>query len=91
MPRAGQFPRGHDARRSRAAAGRGPSASSIASVIRLTLGRDAALLCEQVQVLARAGDPQALCAAAALLAAVARGPAAAPAVEATAPPAGPPR
>jgi hypothetical protein len=70
MTRQGSFAVGHDARRN-VSYGRPPSGSSIAATIRRTLGPDTGRICEQVRVLAAAGDPAAVSAAAMLLAAVA--------------------
>ncbi len=50
-------------------AGRPPSSRTLSAMIRNTLGRDAPAIVERVRVLAQAGDPQAVSAAAVLLAA----------------------
>lgn len=61
------FLAGPDPRRNRA--GRPPSGRTIAAMIRRELGKDAADLVQRVRVLAMAGDPSAISAAAVLLAA----------------------
>ncbi len=63
-----KFQPGFDSRRNTAGGkGRAPSSRSISAKIRSTLGRDADAILEQVQTLARAGDAEAITAAAFLL------------------------
>lgn len=71
MTHSGRFQPGHDARRN-LSSGRARTGASIAAVIRRTLGHDVQRVCEQVKTLAAGGDPDAVLAAAVLLAAVAR-------------------
>ena len=58
---------GTDNRRNRS--GRPPSTRTLAALIRSTLGRDAPAIVERIRVMAQAGDPAAITAAAVLLAA----------------------
>jgi len=62
------FQPGHDPRRN---AGRLPTSTTISRAIRRELGRDAAVIVEQIRTQAVAGDPDAMIAAAFLLGAVA--------------------
>ncbi|MGE0674191.1 MAG: hypothetical protein AB7O64_14160 [Methylibium sp.] len=71
MSQAGKFQPGHDARRN-VSSGRSRTGASIAAVIRRTLGHDVQRVCEQVKTLAAGGDPEAIIAAAVLLASVAQ-------------------
>lgn len=61
------FAPGTDSRRN--LSGRPPSGKTLAAMIRNTIGRDAPNIVARVRVLAQAGDPNAVAAAAALLAA----------------------
>lgn len=61
------FQPGADSRRNRK--GRPPSSRTLAALIRSTIGRDAPAILERIHLLAVAGDPQAIAAAAVLLAA----------------------
>lgn len=54
-------------------AGRPPSSRSLSAMIRNTLGRDAPAIVERVRVLAQSGDPQAVSAAAVLIASTIEG------------------
>lgn len=65
---AGAFKPGADSRRN-TSRGRAPSTRTLAALIRTTLGRDAPAIVERVRTLAASGDPQAISAAAVLLAA----------------------
>lgn len=64
----GAFKPGTDSRRN-TSRGRAPSTRTLTALIRATLGRDAPAIVERVRTLAAAGDPQAISAAAVLLAA----------------------
>ena len=64
----GAFKSGVDPRRN-IDRGRSPSTRTLAALIRTTLGRDAPDIVARVRTLAAAGDPQAVSAAAVLLAA----------------------
>jgi len=65
---AGAFKSGADPRRN-TSGGRSPSTRTISALIRATIGRDAPAIVARVRTMAAAGDPQAIGAAAALLAA----------------------
>lgn len=65
---AGAFKPGADPRRN-TSRGRAPSTRTLAALIRSTIGRDAPTIVARVRTLAAAGDPQAISAAAVLLAA----------------------
>lgn len=65
---AGGFKSGHDPRRN-VSGGRSPSTRTLSALIRSTIGRDAPVIVARVRTMAAAGDPQAIAAAASLLAA----------------------